>query len=95
LNTDTNKSELVLPSSFFQNFSSIAYWKIELVITVGEAKGSSSILFKINKLPNGGRCGISNYNGTSLSTYFDIICQSWIDPDGKIDTYEFFGRICH
>jgi len=90
---DTEKPELVLPSSFFQNYSSIGRWKIQLEITQGQVAGSSSIEFKINSLPIGGQCGINIDNGTSLSTYFEIMCKGWYDPDGKIQTYEFFGKI--
>lgn len=84
---------MVFPNTFFQNYSSYGYWKIELVITLGQVEGSSSMQFKINSLPTGGQCGLSIYNGTSLSTYFDIMCLGWRDPDGKIENYEFFGMI--
>jgi len=87
----TWKPELVLPTTFFQNYSSYDKWKIDLVITIGQVEGSSSMQFKKNSLPSGGKCGINKFNGTSLSTYFDIICVGWWDPDGKIETYEFFG----
>ena len=46
---------------------------------------------KINSLPKNGRCLINPDNGESLSTLFYIMCSNWIDTDGSVETYEFFG----
>ena len=46
----------------------------------------------VNQLPQKGSCSVDTYNGTSLSTTFDIKCVDWIDPDGAIERYEYFGN---
>ena len=54
----------------------------------------SSLILKINQLPTNGYCYVAKTNGTSLTTYFDIECTNWIDPDGQIVKYEYMGIFC-
>ena len=86
-----NTSELFISSQLFQhaNYSKISYWKVDLWINNA---GRSSLIFKINETPKNGFCAIDKYNGTSMDTYFQIICSNWIDLDGKITRYEYFGK---
>jgi hypothetical protein len=83
----------VVSSLFFANYSSINLWKIELEIIINQTiKGAASLNFKLNTLPAGGYCNISRDNGISLSTLFYIMCQNWVDAEGPIRAYEFFGK---
>ncbi len=51
----------------------------------------SSLILKKNQLPTNGICFVDKTNGTSLRTWFKIICSGWIDLDGQIDKYEYMG----
>ena len=55
--------------------------------------GSASLIFKINELPKGGLCYVDKYNGLSLQTDFNILCVDWLDSDGTIERYEYFGKV--
>jgi len=86
-----NKSELIIPSSFFKIYPQ-NFWRIELeIVKNGIITGSSSINLKINSLPKNGACKINRDNGMSLKHLFYIMCSNWIDTDGSVETYEFFG----
>jgi hypothetical protein len=92
LGEETN--ELTLSSSLFLTNPSIALWKVELRVTINQAvSGVSSIILKPNRLPYNGNCYVDKLSGISLSDFFNIICQNWIDPDGTIITYEYFGKL--
>jgi hypothetical protein len=89
---DNNEGEMSLPSSFFQNYTSIGWWKLQVVLSVNNIfEGTSSMIYKINSLPRDGHCNVTLNNGTSLDTFFYIICMNWIDLDGNITNYEFYG----
>ena len=84
---------MLVPSSFFGNYSQHKLWKIELEILINRIiKGAASLNFKMNTLPKNGYCDCSTYNGTSLETVFYIMCQDWKDDEGTIHAYEFFGN---
>ena len=53
--------------------------------------GVASFIIKKNLLPTDGYCFIDKTNGTCLQTWFTITCLNWIDLDGQITNYEFFG----
>jgi hypothetical protein len=89
----SSKKELVVSSSFFGNYSQYQLWKIELEILVNQTiKGAASLNFKMNTLPRNGYCNVSTSNGISLETLFYIMCQNWVDAEGEIQAYEFFGK---
>jgi hypothetical protein len=92
----SKKNELVVSSSFFGNYSEHKLWKIELEILIDLNNdtiiGAASLNFKMNTLPRGGYCNVSTDNGTSLETLYYIMCQEWVDDEGKIEAYEFFGK---
>lgn len=81
----------------FQNYSTTTYWKIELLIEtiVNNVKtnGSNELILKTNQLPYNGTCLLSNLTGYALDTYFIINCTEWIDDDGYIILYEFYGKL--
>jgi len=91
LGKETN--ELSLSSSLFLNNPSVVFWKVEFRVTINQAvSGISSVILKPNQLPYNGDCYVDRSSGISLSDFFNIICQNWIDPDGTIQTYEYFGK---
>jgi hypothetical protein len=91
LGAQTN--ELTLSSSLFLSNPTIAFWRVEFRTTVNQiVSGQSSIVLKINQLPYNGYCYVDKSSGISLSDYFHIRCENWLDPDGTIQTYEFFGK---
>jgi hypothetical protein len=91
--TGERTSELSLSSSLFLSNPSVALWKVELKITIDQAVfGAASIVLKPNQLPYNGICYVDKFSGISLADFFNIFCQNWIDPDGSIQTYEYFGK---
>ena len=54
--------------------------------------GSSSLIFKLNQLPQNGMCYSDKYNGTEMLTNVLITCTNWTDTDGTIQNYEFYGE---
>ena len=85
--------ELTLFPSLFQNFSNVLYWKIDFTVNNQVSTGMASLILKRNLLPVNGICGVDFDQGISLSTYFTIKCQKWVDLDGSIATYEYMGKI--
>ena len=51
----------------------------------------ASLTLKRNYLPLNGSCFVDKTNGTSLFTWFNIICLNWTDSDGIIAKYEFYA----
>ena len=49
------------------------------------------MLLKINQKAFNGTCDVDLQSGYALYTYFIIKCIDWIDIDGYIRRYEFFG----
>ena len=86
---DTN--ELTLLPALFDAYPNVNYWKIDFIANNGISTGRASLTLKQNILPTGGSCSVDLTTGVSLSTYFNIVCTNWIDPDGSIVTYEFMG----
>ena len=39
-----------------------------------------------------GNCFVDKSSGTSLSTWFNILCTNWNDLDGKIMNYEYLSK---
>ena len=86
-------SELTLSSSLFLSNPMVLFWKVEFKAVVSQGVfGTSSIILKTNKLPFNGSCFVDKLVGVSLSDYFNIRCENWVDSDGTIQTYEFFGN---
>ena len=81
-----------MPELFLNN-SFVMFWKVNLEIIINQEKASAtSIVFKINKPPRDGKCVTNLLNGTSMETYFTIYCKNWIDEDGIIVKYEYYGN---
>ena len=91
IGSETN--ELTLLSSLFLSNPLVLFWKVEFRATVNESVfGTSSIIFKTNQVPYNGSCSVDKSDGISLSDYFTLRCENWIDSDGTIQSYEFFGN---
>ena len=90
-------ANLTISCLMFQKYSSVFYWKIEMtVLTTTDSvikSGKSELILKINQVPFNGTCDIDQLNGLALETSFTIICSNWIDEDGYIINYEFYGKI--
>ena len=81
--------------TLFGNFSTIFYWRIDLGVKSQQSSsttGVASLTLKKNQLPTNGTCYCQETTGTSLLTYFNVICKFWIDPDGTISSYQFMGN---
>ena len=85
-------SELTLLPKLFLNYSDVLYWKVEFSVISQQATGMASLTFKKNVLPLAGTCFVDKANGTSLLTWFNIICSDWIDTDGSIERYEYLCK---
>ncbi len=83
-------------NEMFSLYPDVSRWKIEFTATTsslngGLAEGSSSLVIEINQLPKNGTCTIFPMNGIAAVTNFTINCSNWVDEDGRIMRYEFFG----
>lgn len=54
--------------------------------------GSTNMLLKINIAPFNGTCWVDLPRGYAMITYFTITCKNWVDIDGYIVRYEYFGK---
>ena len=95
--TGKSLSDLTIKKELFSDFSTQAFWKIDLVIYdtnphLVQTQASSSIIFCVNHTPLSGSCDINPKNGTT-STLFYIYCTNWIDSNGVLATnYVFYGK---
>lgn len=73
----------------------VLLWKISLTISILQedivANGTSDLLIKKNEPPFNGTCFVDRNKGYALETYFIIKCIDWVDIDGFIAKYEYFG----
>ncbi len=71
----------------------MAFWRIDYQIENSQSKkGLASLVLVKNQLPQNGVCSINHFIGISLQTSFFIECVNWIDLDGSIVRYEYFGN---
>jgi hypothetical protein len=84
---------LTLNEDIFRDHSSIIFWKIELEVLISSrnVNGKSSILFFVNFPPRFGNCTVNPENG-STKTLFGIICANWIDSEGSVFNFVFYGK---
>jgi len=83
---------LTIKEELFHDFSPQNIWKIDLNVFVPSknTSGMASIIFYVNFPPISGSCDINPKNGTT-NTLFEILCSNWIDSDGYLDSYAFYG----
>ena len=84
---------LTLKEEIFRDHSSIIIWKIELEFHISSrnVSGKSSISFFINFPPQFGNCTVNPENG-STKTLFGIKCANWIDTEGRVFNFAFYGK---
>jgi REJ domain len=92
-----NDKELTILQELFLSEPTVKKWKIDFTVYTssfygGTATGRSSIIVGINELPINGSCTISPTTGIAASTIFTITCTKWVDPDGNIVRYEYWGN---
>lgn len=91
-----NTTFLEISSLLFRNFSNTTYWKIEATVDTtvnGQImNGVGHVILKTNQPPYNGTCTISNTTGYPLETNFTVNCMKWIDDDGYITQYEYWGK---
>ena len=91
-------SDLTVFSSLFQDYPIDTIWKIELATTLiynngnQAEKGLTSVIVYVNHPPKHGSCAVSPTIGTT-NTLFSLNCTNWIDNDGSVVNYAFYGKI--
>jgi hypothetical protein len=95
--TGLSNEYLVILKDLFRDFPDQVFWKVELNFELTTFTGeiltaSSSMIFYVNFVPINGVCDISPLMGTT-STLFTIICKNWIDKDGNVVSYSYYGKI--
>ena len=94
-----NTHELVISEDLFYKYQNIFFWKVDLKIEALYTIGGeyidvySTIVLSIIKSPFNGTCDIQPDSGYALVTDFSIECFDWIDLEGGISNYFFFGNI--
>ena len=86
---------LVVIEKLFKDFPLQIIWKIELVTKLVDfwnqpSTGYTSVVFYVNFSPSGGTCDIFPKVGDT-NTLFNIFCNQWVDSDGYILSYAFYG----
>ena len=86
----------VIRKDLFRDFPSQPYWKVELNVSLTTyadeiLTASSSIMFFVNFSPTNGMCNLSPNTGTT-NTKFTIVCANWIDNDGEVTSYSYYGK---
>jgi hypothetical protein len=86
------QTDLTIKEELFQDFPSQTIWKVELNVYIPSknTSGSASIIFLVNFPPRNGLCDINPKNGTT-DTLFSISCWNWIDTDGHLDSFAYYG----
>jgi hypothetical protein len=84
---------LTLREEIFRDHASIIIWKIDLEvhISIRNVSGKSAMLFSVNFPPRLGNCTVNPENGTT-KTLFEIKCANWIDKEGKVLNFAFYGK---
>jgi hypothetical protein len=84
---------LTLKEEIFGDYPSIIIWKIDLevIISSRNVSGKSSMLFFVNFPPRFGNCTVYPENG-STKTLFGIKCANWIDLEGIVLKFVFYGK---
>jgi hypothetical protein len=85
---------LTLKEEIFRDHSSILIWKIEFGVHISSrnVSGKSSMSFLVNFPPRFGNCTVNPGNGTT-QTLFGIKCRNWIDTEGSVFNFVFYGKI--
>ena len=91
-----SSKDVTISKDLFEDYPNQNYWKVKmtthlLTFTFKENTSSeSSIYFHVNHSPWNGTCDINPRNG-STQDVFKISCDFWLDIDGNILTYAYYG----
>ena len=84
-------TSLTVKEALFLDYYPQNIWKIEFGIALN-TNSSASIVFYVNFPPRFGTCDISPSNGTT-NTLFSITCLNWMDPDGNLNSFSYYGIV--
>jgi hypothetical protein len=59
--------------------------------SAGITAATASIALLVNQPPANGNCFVTPKSQSS-SEYFNITCTNWVDTDGQVVRYEFYGK---
>jgi len=92
--TGQSNSDLTILSDLFMNNTNQVIWMIELTVFISSrnVSGYSSIILYVNFPPKLGTCDISPTSGTT-DTLFTLNCYGWIDSDGSLISFAYYGNI--
>jgi hypothetical protein len=92
--TGHSNSDLTVLSDLFMNNTNQVIWMIELAVFISSrnVSGYSSIILYVNFPPKSGTCDIIPTSGTT-ETLFTLKCYGWIDPDGSLISFAYYGNI--
>ncbi|XP_068242609.1 polycystin-1-like protein 2 [Palaemon carinicauda] len=78
-----NRSDLIVDTTFFQDYSTLREFRVEVKVTDSKgAVGSSSYLFRLNQPPNQGNCSFqAPATARALLDSFTLECRDWVDPE--------------
>jgi len=95
--TNYTSNTIQISSLLFHAYENTTYWKVMLLTDtiIGNQKksGTGVIILKTNETPYNGSCIITtNTTGYALESNFTVFCYDWMDSDGYITSYEFYGK---
>jgi hypothetical protein len=92
--TGSSNSDLTVFSDTFMKNPKQVIWMIKLNVYISSrnVSGSFSIVLYVNFPPMSGTCNVNPISFTT-STFFTIHCFDWIDQDGFVVSYAYYG-IC-
>jgi len=84
-------SSLTISSLFFSAFSNLKFLKVQLNAVTSSSSASKEIILKMNQSPLNGTCEVNKLNGIAFETNFTVKCFNWVDSDGLVYLYSFYG----
>ena len=83
---------LTISSFLFGSYSYQNFFKIKLNVTTSSSSNSKELILKMNQPPINGTCEVNTLTGVSFVTNFTVNCSDWVDADGSIYSYSFYGK---
>ncbi|KAI3387632.1 hypothetical protein SNEBB_002249, partial [Seison nebaliae] len=75
---EITNNQFVFDNRLMDEYPTAKKWKINLKIKNRNLESISSLLFKVNLPPKGGKCSIDKFNG-NIEEDFTINCEGWKD----------------
>ena len=85
-------ANLTISSFLFDAYSNLNFLKVQLNVSTSSSTASKEIILKMNQLPLNGTCRVNNIAGIAFETNFKVKCSDWVDLDGLIYLYSFYGE---